>query len=558
MTTNDTDKRLHRFGRQIGCGELPRLFTYPFHYVPHQLCLEAAREVMDFVSAHQQVAHELGQGKMLGVLVVQCADGSVGYLAAYSGSIEALAGCDWFVPPIYDLLKPDGEFKRGEAEITAINRRIATIEQSPELAALRQQLQDTAQELQSKADDLRRAMAESKQHRNALRAAGNLTTEQEDALIAESQFQKAELKRMKKAHAAVLDSIADKIRQAESGIASLKLQRKRMSESLQQRIFQWFVVSNANGQSKSLAQIFAEHSLASGSSTARLSAIPPAGSGECCAPKLLQWAYTSHLKPMCMAEFWWGKSPTGEVRHQGHFYPACLGKCRPILQFMMQGLDVEPNPLAANDETDNVEIIWEDEWLMVVNKPAGLLTTPGKQSSDSLTARIRRLRPLATGPLAVHRLDMATSGLVLVAKDIDTYRALQQQFAERSVSKSYVALVNGTPKLTQGTVDLPMRPDIDDRPRQTVDFEHGKPALTYFRQLSTEPHGRTRIEFRPHTGRTHQIRVHASHASGLNTPIVGDMLYGQAADRLYLHAESLTFVHPVTHKSITVSRKPDF
>lgn len=559
-TTSDfeTESRLHRFCRAISPAELPRQFTFPFHYVPHKLCIEAAREVQTHIEQHHAIAAELSQGKMLGVLVVQCPDGSIGYLAAYSGNLsDAANDAGWFVPPVYDLLRPDGEFKRGEAAISAISHRIAALEQSHEFMALKQQLTDAISRQHSEEAAYRTTMAQAKLRRQALRSSAGLSPSQAAELIAESQFQKAELKRIKRRHAAETDELTAKIKSIEADVVALKLKRKRQSEALQQRIFQLFVVSNAKGEQRSLAQIFADYSLASGTAS-RFSATPPAGSGECCAPKLLQWAYKCHFKPICMAEFWWGKSPAAEVRHQGHFYPACLSKCRPILQFMMQGLDVEPNPLKnGNSGTEPLEIVWEDDWIMVVNKPAGLLTTPGKVTDDSLTSRIKQCRPGATGPLAVHRLDMATSGLVIIAKDIDTYRQLQRQFASRAVSKRYVALVDGTPPSEQGTVTLPLRPDLTDRPRQVVDARHGKPAVTHFRLISAH-HGHARIEFRPHTGRTHQLRVHASHEQGLNAPIVGDMLYGTAADRLYLHAESITFTHPVTHKTITVSRKADF
>lgn len=559
QTSNfETESRLHRFRRAISPEELPSQFTFPFHYVPHKLCIEAAHSVQTHLAQHHALAAELSQGKMLGVLVVQCPDGSIGYLAAYSGNLSASAtDGDWFVPPVYDLLRPDGEFKRSEAEISAINRRIDAMMQSHELAALRQQLANTLSRQHAEEAAYREAMAQAKQRRQAMRSSAGLSPSQAASLIAESQFQKAELKRMKRRHTAVASELAGKIQSIEADVVALKLKRKRQSEALQQRIFQWFVVSNAKGEHRSLAQIFTDYSLDSGTAS-RFSATPPAGSGECCAPKLLQWAYNCHFKPICMAEFWWGKSPAAEVRHQGHFYPACLSKCRPILQFMMQGLDVEPNPLkSGNSGAAPLEIVWEDNWIMVVNKPAGLLTTPGKVTDDSLTSRVKQCRPSATGPLAVHRLDMATSGLVIIAKDIDTYRQLQQQFASRAVSKRYVALVDGTPPSEQGTVTLPLRPDVADRPRQVVDARSGKTAVTHFRVISTHQ-GHARIEFRPHTGRTHQLRVHASHEQGLNAPIVGDMLYGRAADRLYLHAESITFTHPVTHKVITVSRKADF
>ena len=270
----------------------------------------------------------------------------------------------------------------------------------------------------------------------------------------------------------------------------MRARRKAMSEALQERIFRLFVVSNARGERRDLVEVFKP-----------LGTLPPAGAGECCAPRLLNYAFVNHLLPVCMAEFWWGASPVGEVRHHGHFYPACRSKCKPILDFMLQGLDVEDNPLEQPMGDAGLDIIYDDRWLTVVNKPSGMLTVPGKALEDSLLTRYQAAHPEATGPIVVHRLDQETSGLVLFAKDKASHKALQQQFEDHTISKRYIALLDGVVQQDEGVIDLPIRPDVDDRPRQRVDHEHGKPAVTRYRVL--ERRGPvTRIELEPLTGRT--------------------------------------------------------
>ena len=320
-----------------------------------------------------------------------------------------------------------------------------------------------------------------------------------------------------------------------------------MSEALQERIFRLFVVSNARGERRDLVEVFKP-----------LGALPPAGAGECCAPRLLNYAYNNGLQPVCMAEFWWGASPVGEVRHHGHFYPACRSKCKPILDFMLQGLDVETNPLEEPmEDATPLDVVYDDQWLTVLNKPSGMLTVPGKALEDSLLTRYQASHPEAVGPVVVHRLDQETSGLVVFAKDKATHKALQQQFENHTVKKVYIALLDGIVERDQGTIDLPLRPDVDDRPRQRVDLEHGKPAVTRYRVLERAG-GTTRVALAPLTGRTHQLRVHCSHPQGLNCPIVGDRLYGMASTRLMLHASTLTLVHPATGQLLTFTSPSPF
>ncbi|MBO4871297.1 MAG: RNA pseudouridine synthase [Muribaculaceae bacterium] len=542
------ESKLHRFVHDISSVSRPQQFTWPFHYVPHPLCTIAANELQNYVQSRQEWAEELELGKMLGVLVVEDPDGTLGFLAAFSGNLAGDNNHDYFVPPIHDLLNPDGEFKRGEHEISAINHCIDALERSPQRQQLIHVRSERIKSQEQELEHFKQIMEQGKQRRHTLREEGHLTAEQEAELIRESQFQKAELKRLKLRHLEQLADIDTELSVLEHEIQELRKERKLKSEALQSRLFDLYIVNNARGQQQSLSQIFAD--FAKREDKPRY-AIPPGGAGECCAPKLLQYAYQHQLRPVCMAEFWWGNSPAGEVRHHGHYYPACRSKCLPILTFMLQGLDVEPNPLA--DKCQNqLEELYDDSWLTVVNKPEGMLSEPGKLLSDSALTRFMERHPEATGPVLVHRLDQETSGLLIFAKDKDTHKELQRQFAEREVRKEYIAWLDGFVQRDGGIIDLPLRPNADDRPRQVVDFELGKQAVTHFEVMERRPDGITLVLFTPRTGRTHQLRVHASHPLGLGCPIVGDMLYGKAATRLMLHATSITFVHPVTGEQLTI------
>jgi len=542
------DEKLHRFESDVSGIELPGQFTCPFNYVPHQLARLAAAQVQRYVASRHDWADELQQGKMLGVLVVrQPHEGdNVGFLAAFSGNLAGSVQHSYFVPPVYDLLNPQGEFKRGEARITEINHTVQRLQRSFNAHPLQYCL---VNEREARARDIaqyRTMMDEHKRERDQRRAEGNLTDDEQEQLLNQSRHEKAELKRLRQWHNQCDATIVDQLLRLRGGIDTLKQERKQLSEALQERIFHLFVVSNARGERRDLIQVFSP-----------LGILPPAGAGECCAPRLLNYAYTQGFQPVCMAEFWWGASPTGEVRHHGHYYPACRSKCKPILDFMLQGLDVEPNTLDIAPPERPLDIVYDDQWLTVINKTAGMLTVPGKVLNDSLLTRWRQANPQATGPLVVHRLDQETSGLVVFAKDKATHRHLQQQFTQHTIHKVYTALLDGNVAHDEGVIDLPLRPDADDRPRQRVDKQCGKRAITRYRV--TERHGEiTRVELEPLTGRTHQLRVHASHTLGLGCPIVGDRLYGTAAQRLMLHATSITFTHPASGETFTLHCDPDF
>ncbi len=533
----------------------PRQFTYPFCYEPHPLCRMAAAEVRLHIDRLRLMEGEPG-GKMFGVLVVtdeagQSAPddgtpGVVGFLAAYSGLLAGRGDWPWFVPSVYDAQSPDGPFKTGERRISDMNVRIRQREQSQ----LRQELVHDRNRAVDVCDravaDYKAQMAEAKARRDRLRKAVPPPGEEElAALIRESQHMKAELRRLRQANAARIETAEERLRAYEAETDALRHERREASERLQAWLFDQYDLLDADGRRRRLPDIFADTPQHT----------PPSGAGDCCAPKLLQYAYLHRLRPLCMAEFWVGPSPQGEIRHDGQYYPACRSKCLPILTHMLHGLDVEPNPLAT-DSGKAIEVVYEDEALAVVYKPDDLLSVPGTTQRESVYSIARRRWPEAGGPLVVHRLDMATSGLMLIAKSPDVYRHLQDQFLHHTIRKEYEAVVEGTPKAApKGEIRLPLRPDPSDRPRQVVDPVNGKPAVTRYEILGTDGHT-TRLLLRPVTGRTHQLRIHCAHAAGLGCPIVGDTLYGHAARRLMLHAGRITFVHPTSGKEMTFCVKP--
>lgn len=525
----------------------PQRFTWPFCYEPHPLCIAAAEVVQKHIEEAAEWREDADRGKMFGVLVVRRNDGTMAFLAAYSGLLGGRNDWPWFVPSVYDSQQPDGYFKRHEAEISDINKQIEDIGTSERLKELRGRLADVQEEAGRTLLIYKEQMAEAKRRRDILRSEGG----DNDALTRESQFMKAELRRMKKRFEEAEKAIGDELKPIEEAVERLKQKRKQMSDDLQRWLFSQYIMLNALGGRRSLVDIF----------DAATGHIPPSGAGDCCAPKLLQYAFLHGLRPLCMAEFWWGASPQSEIRRHLHYYPACHGKCKPILGYMMQGLDVDPDPQSRDAYDGDIEVIYEDSDIIVVCKPSGLLSVPGKNGRPSVLSLMKQRCPDAEGPLIVHRLDMDTSGLMVVAKTMPAYLNLQAQFASRSISKLYVALLQDditTSHIAQGTISLPLRPDIMDRPRQTVDRNNGKPAVTEYRLTGDDWHGHSRVELHPLTGRTHQLRVHCAHPDGLGTPILGDPLYGQAAGRLFLHAERIEFCHPSSGKRVTFERKADF
>lgn len=541
---------LHRFTTSITDIPLPERFTYPFCYTPHPLCILAAKEVQSYLTRQTTWKDELRQGKMFGVLIVQTEHGEIGYLAAFSGILAGKNLHPFFVPPVYDLLQPQGFFKIEEENISSINRNIRQLENDKAYAALSAELARTIQSAENILATAKAQLKEAKTAREQCRKEKELNAQEEAELIRESQFQKAEYKRLERSWKARITTLQTQTEDWERRISALKSERKTRSAALQQKLFEQFGMLNYRGEVKNLCEIFGQ----------TVHKTPPAGAGECAAPKLLQQAYLHGWKPIAMAEFWWGDSPKTEIRHHGHYYPACKGKCEPILQHMLQGLHVEENPMLKRMQvpSKNLEIVYEDPWLSVINKPAGMLSVPGKEDAVSVYSLMREQYPEADGPLTVHRLDMATSGLMLIAKTKRVHQNLQAQFKNRLVRKRYVALLEGIVPKDKDTVDLPLCLNPLDRPRQMVHTEHGKPAITDYQVLERLDGKRTRIAFYPRTGRTHQLRIHAAHPLGLHCPIIGDELYGEKADRLYLHAEYLEFTHPITGETVRITKEAEF
>lgn len=587
---------IHFFKKPVSHITLPKKFTYPFHYTPHPLCVLAAKEVKEYIASRKEWQEELALGKMFGVLVVlqkteEATDkvkeagtdeeSRIGYLAAFSGNLAGKNLHRYFVPPVYDLLQPQGFFKIEEEQISAINIRINELENSASYLESKEKWEIETGQAQAELNQAKAEQKAAKEAREIRRQSPNGISEEEQAiLIRESQYQKAEYKRKEKSWKKRLEEREAEVHRFKDEIERLKAERKERSAALQQKLFGQFRMLNAVGEVKDLCTIFEQ----------TVQKVPPGGAGECALPKLLQYAYLHQLKPLAMAEFWWGDSPKNEIRHHGYYYPSCKGKCEPILQHMLQGLEVDENPLLDNVHKDTrLEIVFEDEWLLVINKPAGMLSVPGKaEDMDSVYHRLKKKYPDATGPMIVHRLDMATSGLLLVAKTKEAHRHLQAQFENRSIKKRYIALLDGaiaetketttqvteatrtikttqtieTPETTRipekaGRISLPLCLNPLDRPRQMVSEEHGKEAVTEY-QIIAKSEKYTRIAFYPLTGRTHQLRVHAAHPKGLNCPILGDELYGKKADRLYLHAEYIEFSHPVYGDIICIQKAPDF
>ena len=602
-------------------------FTNPFRYSPHPLVKKAAGEVMDMMMESQINETD---GKMLGVLICrplectdieqishlhrlnhECEDNPIFYIAAFSGTIHGADGkvtstIDGFVPPIIDLTDPNGYFKRKEAEISQLNRRISELVASPKLNDLKASLTKAQKDKDDEITQMQTRISFSKMRRDEIRtetADSNILEE----LIRESQFQKAELKRIKDKWKSSISEIESEIAEAQNEITELKSLRASMSDDLQKWIFENAIVHNALGEVCSIWELFQSQGFT-----------PPGGTGDCAAPKLLEYAYQNGLEPLAMGEFWYGKSPETAVRTHGHFYPSCTSKCGPLLGYMMQGLKVEQDKKSVSLSP---VIIHEDESIIVVEKPSGMPSVPGLDGRTSLQEWLESQQSKST--IAVHRLDMDTSGVMVFAKTRDAEIDLKKQFEEHSVRKTYIARltcrppqsadlespeaqVGGTvlPPWPQGSraiskqssgllqqaatkweglflrpepqgirhesIDLPLSADYDERPRQKVDFRQGKPAHTEYEIVKENPDGTTDILLYPHTGRTHQLRVHCAHTLGLGCPIVGDLLYGahtcitpgvtdtslnystdHIPERLCLHALSITFRHPNTGAELT-------
>lgn len=531
---------------------LPLEFTYPFYYEPHPICLQAVKQLQQELTTMPDFNQADAEGKMLGVLVVKSKSGEIGYLKAFSGQIEMTNR--GFVPALFDINVKNSFFHSGQAEINSLNHTIKVLSANQDIKMLEKSHKGQRQQAESEIETFRQKVIQGRKERKAKRTSciTRYSTLEYQALLTDlakqSVAEKNELKRLKAQWQDEITAIEQKLSRLTDEIGELKQKRKQLSQQLQQRLFEQYAFLNAKGESKPLLSLFDQAGRD----------MPAAGTGDCAGPKLLQYAYLNKMTPLAMAEFWWGNSPKSEIRHHGQFYGACQGKCKPILSHMIEGLSVEPNPLLNNPGKDKeLEYVYQDDVMCVINKPAGLLSVPGRDIEDSVYSRLIQQIPDATGPLIVHRLDMSTSGLMVIALNKRSHKKLQQQFIQRTVSKRYVALLDGHLHSDQGLIDLPLRVDLEDRPRQVVCYDYGRSAQTKWQKVK-HLQNQTRVYFYPITGRTHQLRVHSAHVLGLGVPILGDDLYGKKAGRLYLHAETLSLEHPKTKENMTFYVAPDF
>jgi tRNA pseudouridine32 synthase/23S rRNA pseudouridine746 synthase len=555
--------------------DLPLKFTFPFYYQPHPLSLLAVKELQSYLEHQTAWQHDFGltanntsaSGKMFGVLIVQNHEGEIGYLSAFSGKLADQSMIDPFVPPVFDTFAKDSFFMVGQCEINQLNDTLDTLQNKSEISSLCQILtslvNDTEQHISAYRDLIIEGRKQRKVKREGAKTAvqNNMANEHtlqhlSDLLSKESIKEKNQLIALKLHWQEKVDAVQQQLKPLTDEIDQLKQRRKTLSNALQKKLFNHYRFLNIVGEEKTLKAIFDELPERK----------PPAGAGDCAAPKLLQYAFNHHLTPIAMAEFWWGAAPKSEIRQHKNFYGSCQGKCQPILGHMLTGLDIEENPLLINPAKDkSLEIVYQDLALLIINKPSEFLSVPGKNIEDSVYARIKAQFPQATGPLIVHRLDMSTSGLMVIALTKRAHKNLQQQFISREVEKRYVALIEGDLKADTGIINLPLRVDLNDRPRQLVCYDYGKNAETSWQvvgRTQSKHQGQTakftRIHLYPKTGRTHQLRMHCAHVDGLNMPIVGDDLYGNKARRLHLHAAYLAFLHPLTKEKMAFAAAEAF
>ena len=547
------------FQTDVSSISLPERFTFPFYYDPHPLALVAAKELQDYLSVQTDFTHDfgidgVGVGKMFGVLIVRNAENELGYIQAFSGMMSSQTVVNGFAPPVYDILDPESYFQKKTRVLALLTEAIQSLQIDPSRQSMKTQYELIESNYYQKFKEQKAKHKSDKRARKLIREEkqNNIPEEEYKFLLTRHKQESLNAQFLLQSYGEYIDQelALAKVRYLTSSIKldALKQKRKSKSNALQQWLFDQYNFLNISGEKRNVIDIFRN----------RVVDVPPSGTGDCAAPKMLQYAFSNGLNPVAMAEFWWGKSPNSEVRKHGNFYSACRGKCEPVLGHMLQGIDVDPNPFLTNQALGKIlETIYEDEYICVINKPTEFLSGPGKYVTDSVQERMKDKYPESTGPLIVHRLDMSTSGLLVIGKTKEIYTQLQLQFVKRTVKKRYIALLDGVVTNDEGYIDLPLQLDINNRPYQKVEYEFGKSARTRFEVIERKA-GKTKIYFYPVTGRTHQLRVHAAHVDGLNAPIVGDDLYGVKGDRLHLHAESITFTHPVTGEEVTLSVEAEF
>ncbi len=567
------DPKFHPFTENIGVEELPENFTYPYAYEIHPLARRACEELQKYLQEQQEFNHDFGidhfvegsnVGKMFGILLVKTPQGEVGYLAAFSGKLARKNHWSYFVPPVVDHLGEEGFYRKGEKELEEINRTVARIERELKFGQWASHKVQLEMQRQREVQDFKERIQQNKKRRSEERAQliaeyskknledhreedtekksdeGDFIFQTKGKLIAESIQEQKDFKELKTRWRNRIAECEERIQVLQNEVLSLKEERKKKSAALQKKMFDQYAFLNARKEKATLWELFARTPLQT----------PPSGAGDCAAPKLLQYAFSRDYLPLALGEFWWGQSPKAELRRHGHYYPACKGKCQPLLAHMLSATSVEPNPMLAKlSDQRSFEVVFEDEFFIAVNKPAEMLSVPGTTEAPNLLDLAKRR--WSEDLKMVHRLDMSTSGILLIAKGEASYTRLQELFIRRKIHKTYRAILEGVPKHREGRIELPIAQDYLNRPRQKVCSVEGKAALTRY-QVVRQQGNDVEVLFYPETGRTHQLRIHSAHQEGLNCPIKGDDLYGKRGERLYLHAERLNFVHPFTGQRIEI------
>jgi tRNA pseudouridine32 synthase/23S rRNA pseudouridine746 synthase len=568
-TMNNRQTCFTSFKHDIKNHDLPERFTFPFCYKPHPLCLLAAQELQQQLSDNTNYQQEFSHtGKMFGVLLVENFQGEVGYLSAFSGKLNLTENIISFVPSVFNVEEETTLCVKEVNIINSLNSELDTLLANPLLDKYQQALELKFTQQDKQFELHRNKMAWNKKIRKEKRVQardaldGGDLAQRLKQLAQESIDDKNQLRDLKTYWREEISQVQQKLDSLTDEINVIKKRRKQLSTRLQTKIFKQYKMLNSEGVEKDLIELF---------KTAPFQ-VPPAGTGDCAAPKLLQYAFKQKLKPLGIAEFWWGQAPKSEIRQHKNFYPACSGKCQPVLAHMLEGMTVDDNPLLVNPaEGKLLEIIYQDDDIVVVNKPSEFLSVPGKHIEDSVYLRIKQQFPQATGSYIVHRLDMSTSGVMVLSLTKRAQKHIQQQFVNRTIKKRYIAILEGDieKKLGKkhGEINLPLRGDFDDKPKQLVCFEQGKKSKTQWEVIDVVA-GKSKLYLYPESGRTHQLRVHCAHPLGLNLPILGDDLYGinhqkngtdhNDYQRLHLHAEMLTLTHPITKEVMTFQIKATF
>lgn len=535
------DPRFHSYGRPISAEEIPEILNSPFDYEPHRLCIEAAEAVRKHVFSDIRLSTSASSGKMFGVLAVMDSSGETGFLAAYSGLLDQKNDDPYFVPAIFDMLKPGDFFREAELKIEEMTSRISSLRKEDRGKT---RLMEEIRSLKDYLEAAGKSFSERRAARHRILDDPDTPEAVRNDMIAESQKENAAYRKEKKSVTEAIEKLERELKEKDSEIERLVEERKSFSASVQKEIFAHFILSSENGDRADLNEIFSRTALKS----------PPSGAGECSAPKLLHYAFSNGYRPLAIAEFWIGESPESLVRKDGHFYPACSGKCGPILEFMLKDTETENiREMALSATRDNLKILYEDEWIVAIDKPAGVLSVPGKDRNTVSASE-------AIGMEAIHRLDMDTSGILLLARDSRSLATMRSLFEQGRCRKQYTALIEGRfgrPGL-KGNISLPLIPDYLNRPMQRVDLKNGKEAVTDYEVESFAGTASTRMLLYPRTGRTHQLRVHCAHKYGLGHPICGDRLYGNRAERLFLHATRITFMNPFTGRETDIISEAPF